>query len=125
MVTLLGSFGANRRAAAAQQWAALRTAAAQQAHRGVRIALIHSIYQRASAGDKAWIIWQETGVRQDTWFHGGVPCSTGTFVLLGGSVGYGPHNNNPRVLYVNPADVLGTASAKSLKAWRKQNRQGG
>ncbi|MGP3988571.1 hypothetical protein [Streptomyces sp. 3N207] len=122
MMDLFGR-GRRRRAAAAQ-WEALRDAAVRQAGQNVHIAWVESIYQRARAGDKAWIIWQRTGVRQDTWFHGRAPCPAGTYVLLGGSVGFGPHNNNPRVLYVSPSAVRGTASAKALKEWQRQADRG-
>lgn len=113
-----------RRRAAAAQWEAFRDAAVRQAGQNVHIACVESIYQRARTGDKAWIIWQSTGARQDTWFHGGTPCPAGMYVLLGGSVGFGPHNNNPRVLYVSPSDVRGTASAKALKEWQRQADRG-
>ncbi|MGW3563316.1 hypothetical protein ACWDSL_05330 [Streptomyces sp. NPDC000941] len=121
MVDLFGR-GRRRRAAAAQ-WQTLRDTAALHAGDDLHIAWVESIYQRARTGDKAWIVWQGTGVRQDTWFQGGAPCPAGMYVLLGGSVGFGPHNNNPRVLYVNPSDIRGTASAKALKAWQRQAGQ--
>ncbi|MDX3613306.1 hypothetical protein [Streptomyces europaeiscabiei] len=120
MAGFFASFGARRRAAAAAQWETFQSEAAQRAHLGVQVAQLKSIYQRARNGHKAWIVWHETGARQDTWFHGGAPCREGMFVLLHGSVGYGPHNNNPRVLYVRPSDVIGVATAQSLRAWRKQ-----
>lgn len=77
-----------------------------------------SVYQRARRGSKAVIVWQATGVRHDTWFWGWHP-PPGAFLLLEGSRGYGPHNRNPNVLYVQPDQVHAVVDASAPAAWQR------
>ncbi|MEU6005049.1 hypothetical protein [Streptomyces sp. NPDC047453] len=122
MLGILRRKKTRREAAAAQQWERLQ-ASARQLGPGFHIVQVDKVYQQARNGSKAYVIWTETGMRQDTWFEGWVP-RPGSFILLRGSVGYGPHNNNPKVLYVGPGGVHSTASADALSAWQRQrNRQ--
>ncbi|MEC3982587.1 hypothetical protein [Amycolatopsis sp. H20-H5] len=80
------------------------------------IAQVRTVYQRARRGTKAVIVWQETRYAQDSWFKGVFPAA-GSTVLLRGSTGWGPHNRNPHVFYINPGDLLfllrpGTSAAR-------------
>ncbi|WP_067804959.1 hypothetical protein [Actinomadura formosensis] len=93
----------------AERWA-LR----QEAVQGLRLrdgrdghlAYVERVYQRARTGAKAIIVWDATGTRQDAWFHDWPGISAGTYLLLVGTTGYGPHNHNPQVYYVRPHQVL-------------------
>ncbi|MGW3118748.1 hypothetical protein ACWDBW_16680 [Streptomyces sp. NPDC001107] len=49
--------------------------------------------------------------------------SAGSFLLVGGFVGYGPHNNNPKVLFIGQSGVHSTAAANSRSAWLRQQRR--
>lgn len=89
----------------------------------------YGVYTRR--GTKAWITWRElqyvkggsyldTAVvpmyRQDTWFEKLFPAQ-GSWVLLRGRSGYGPHNNNPRVFFVNA--WLDVAPPDAPNAWAR------
>jgi len=75
------------------------------------------VYQRARAGgSKAWVTWCDTGARQDTWFDDWY-APQGAFILMKGRGGYGPHNRNPQVLYVN--QVADWVPAHAPQAWQK------
>jgi hypothetical protein len=50
------------------------------------------------------VIWRETGFAQDTWFWS-MRVRRGARYFVRGSIGYGPHNNNPHVLYLQPSEV--------------------
>lgn len=111
---------------AAKQWDAMTAVAARTP--GSAIAHVQTVYQRARRGTKAVIVWQETGYAQDSWFKGAFPAA-GSTVLLHGSTGWGPHNHNPRVFYINPGDLLfllrpGTSAAKR-RHLRRVARKGG
>ncbi|MFJ1607412.1 hypothetical protein ACIOHS_29145 [Streptomyces sp. NPDC088253] len=122
---MLGIFGrkkSRKEAVAAQQWESLRTSA-RQLGPDFHVVQVAEVYQRARNGSKAYVIWAESGARQDTWFEGWAP-QPGSHVLLRGSVGYGPHNNTPKVLYVGSGGIHSTASAGARSAWeRQQGRQ--
>lgn len=66
---------------------------------------IASVYQPARRGAKAVIVWLETGREQDAWFANSWPAA-GSIALVRGSTGWGPHNNNPEVFYVQPNQIL-------------------
>lgn len=70
------------------------------------LAFVERVYQRARTGAKAIIVWDATGNRQDAWFHDWPSIPAGTYLLLVGTTGYGPHNHNPRVYYVRRHQVL-------------------
>lgn len=99
------------------QWQAAST-------HGFGIARILWVYQHARRGSKALIIWRRRGRRrlQDAWFEARQQRS-GCYVLLRGSVGWGPHNSNPRVFYVRPDGVLGTLPGRAPRAWRREQKR--
>ncbi|WP_106402879.1 hypothetical protein [Actinocorallia populi] len=74
--------------------------------RAGHLAVVDRVYQRARRGAKAIIIWDATGVEQDAWFHDWSDVPAGAYLMLAGSVGYGPHNHNPSVYYVTRRQVL-------------------
>jgi len=92
-----------RDVALAAHWEAARQRCAADPR--LHLAYIQNAYQQAKRGSKAIIVWLETGLEQDTWFHGW-RATSGTFVVLAGSTGYGPHNRNPNVFYVNLGGVV-------------------
>lgn len=105
----------------AAQWQQLQI---HQAHsQDAAIAVVQSVYQRARRGTKAVIRWQETGYQQDTWFKGWHP-EAGSWLLLRGSTGWGPHNRNPHVFYVNPGDLVYAAPRGARAAADRQARRG-
>ncbi len=85
--------------------AAARAQAPAWRSRGYHLIRVDRVYQRARTGTKAIVVWDETGARQDTWFKDSRP-SQGSYFFVRGSVGYGPHNRNPNVLYLHPGDVV-------------------
>ncbi|MBN9105382.1 MAG: hypothetical protein J0I14_10290 [Propionibacteriaceae bacterium] len=89
---------------------------------GVEIAFVERVYQHARRGSKAIIVWLRAGRRQDAWFEGSQE-RPGRYLLLTGSVGYGPHNDNPDVLFVHSGEVLATLPRRAPKAWRRQQRR--
>jgi len=89
---------------------------------GVGIARVHRVYQHARRGSKAVIVWWRTGRAQDAWFAARQE-RPGRYVLLRGSVGWGPHNSNPRVLYVPPGGVIATLPARAPQAWLRQQKR--
>ena len=89
---------------------------------GVGIARVDRVYQHARRGSKAVIVWWRTGHAQDAWFEAR-QLRPGRYVLLRGTVGWGPHNANPRVLYVPPDGVLATLPAKAPQAWLRQEKR--
>jgi hypothetical protein len=89
---------------------------------GVEIAFVERVYQHARRGSKAIIVWLRTGRRQDAWFEGSQE-RPGRYLLLTGSVGYGPHNDNPDVLFVHSGEVLATLPRRAPKAWRREQRR--
>lgn len=89
---------------------ALRQQAVQELRlrdgRDGHLAFVERVYQRARTGAKAIIVWDATGNRQDAWFHDWPNIPAGTYLLLVGTTGYGPHNHNLRVYYVRRHQVL-------------------
>ena len=74
---------------------------------------VQSTYQRAQRGTKAWVRWCSgvsgvaVGEQQDTWFFedSWPPC---TVLVVVPSIGWGPHNRDPEVLYLRRAQILAT-----------------
>lgn len=87
----------------AQQWDAMR--ATQAATPDADLVRVQTVYQRARSGTKAIIVWTASGERQDSWFAGHWPVP-GCIALVHGSTGWGPHNRNPRVFYIEHSQVL-------------------
>lgn len=71
----------------------------QRATSGGHLIQVIRVYQQARRGSKAEIRWYESGLVQDAWFwNWHVP--PGAYLLVTAQSGYGPHNDNPNVLYV-------------------------
>lgn len=87
----------------------------------VEIAFVTRVYQTARRGSKALIRWP-TGYTQDTWFHFNWP-RAGSTVLLRGSTGWGPHNRNPEVFYVNQDQLLDLLPPGAMAAVERQRRR--
>lgn len=94
----------------AAQWHQLQAAAAHGRREGAHLLQVVEVYQYARTGSKAIIAWCDTGLRQDAWFEG-QRLPPGMFMLVKASSGWGPHNNNPNVLYV---------SREGVRAWAEQ-----
>ncbi|MET8758263.1 hypothetical protein [Lentzea sp. NPDC004782] len=94
---------------------------------GAELASVVQVYQRARRGTKAVIVWQKTGVSQDSWFQNMSP-TPGDLLLLRGSSGWGPHNHNPNVFYVMPGQVLSAMSPSAQEAaarhWHRMTSTG-
>ncbi|MFI5492384.1 hypothetical protein [Actinoplanes sp. NPDC051859] len=103
-----------RQALAAMAWQNLMAATA--AHPGAYLCFVERVYQRARRGTKAVIVWAGTDLRQDTWFWHFNPAA-GATLLVYGSAGYGPHNHNPAVFYVDVGGVLAGAPPGAQQAW--------
>lgn len=84
---------------------------------GQGLARVVRVYQRARRGSKAIIEWADKS-RQDAWFYTWYP-SQGSYVVIVGRVGYGPHNGDPNVVYVDQNGVIGSAPAETPAAWRR------
>jgi hypothetical protein len=97
-----------------------------QAHRlavpGSELAEVQVVCQRARHGTKAVIKWLSTGRQQDTWFAGSRP-ELGCVVLLRGSTGWGPHNQNPQVFFVRQDQLLALLPAATRIALRRQHQR--
>ena len=97
-----------------QEWQRCRAQNAEDLRTGhLGLVLIHHVYQYARHGSKAVVVWSD-GHSQDTWFANW-HVSAGTFAVIGGNVGWGDHNQNPRVLYVNPGCLITTLPATHRK----------
>lgn len=107
------------RAAAAWQ----RLLAAHQAKPWADVCYVERVYQRARRGAKAVIVWSATGLRQDAWFWQFWPAAGSTLLVMGAG-GYGPHNHNPNVLYVESGGVLASAPAGAQQAWLRLQQAG-
>lgn len=89
-----------------------------QQHRSAghgQILQVMQVYQRGRRGSKAVVIWCDTGRRQDAWFwdwH--VP--PGAYLIVDATSGYGPHNHNPNVLYVQPGQVRAWMPGQAARA---------
>ncbi|MGW6443867.1 hypothetical protein [Lentzea sp. NPDC055074] len=86
------------------------------------LATVAQVSQRAGRGAKAVIVWQRTGVEQESWFEGASP-DPGDLLLLRASPGWGPDAASPNVFYVAPGQVLSamTVDAQAAAA-RHQHR---
>lgn len=61
------------------------------------------------------------GSHEDAWFwNRHIP--PGSYLLVRGAVGFGPHNNNPNVLYVQPQEVHRILPAQAPAAWQAQKQ---
>ena len=65
---------------------------------------VKRVYQRASTGTKAIIVWKDSKQRQDAWFEGEWP-RRGERLYVRGRTSYGWHNRNPQVFYINKGDI--------------------
>lgn len=93
----------------------------REGEQGFHLAYVDDAYQHAKNGTKAIITWWATGRQQDTWFarrH----VDSGEYLLIIGASGYGPHNHNPDVLYVNHPDGV-RASIPGDAPWAWQRHQ--
>ncbi|SFR18020.1 hypothetical protein SAMN04488564_104698 [Lentzea waywayandensis] len=79
------------------------------------LASVAQVYQRAKSGTKAVIVWQRTGVEQDSWLEGMNP-DPGDLLLLRGSPGWGPDSSSPNVFYVAPGQVLASMTVEAQAA---------
>ncbi|MFC1408457.1 hypothetical protein ACEZCY_04080 [Streptacidiphilus sp. N1-12] len=112
-----------RRAALAAQWEHLVRMRADPRSRGAELVRVVRVYQRAARGSKALVAWATGGAQQDAWFwFWAVP--VGAHVLVRSTIGYGPHNRNPSVLYVRQEDVLAWAPAGAMTAWQAASGKG-
>lgn len=100
----------------AEQWTQLE--AISRAHQA-RIAHITHVYQHARRGSKALITWVDNGNTQDAWFWEW-QAPQDAYVALRGRTRYGPHNQNPDVLYVRPDERAGVAAAGAQRAWQRE-----
>lgn len=112
----------------AGQWNALHAAAARPGFHIAQVIRIYAVYPRR--GTKAvvgWLApqepthWGRSGrdaplTTQDTWLWKRFP-QAGTWLLIRGDTGYGRHNNNPKVLYVD--EVAASAPAGAPDAWKR------
>jgi hypothetical protein len=79
------------------------------------LASVAQVYQRAKSGTKAVIVWQRTGVEQDSWFED-MNLEPGDLLLLRGSPGWGPDVSSPNVFYVAPGQVLSSMTVEAQEA---------
>ncbi|WP_394614893.1 hypothetical protein JNUCC0626_34350 [Lentzea sp. JNUCC 0626] len=79
------------------------------------LARVAQVYQRAKSGTKAEIVWERTGVAQDSWFEGANP-SPGDLLLLRGGPGWGPDVSSPNVFYIAPGQVLSSMTVDAQAA---------
>jgi len=102
--------------AARWQWATERSGSAGG------LVFVRSVYQHARRGSKAVVVWCDGRGAQDAWFAGRQE-HPGHYLLLRGGVGWGPHNRNPRVLYVSPGDVLASLPGSAPRAWQRHQQR--
>ena len=108
-----------REAELVRQW---ESALARTRGSDTRLVFVRSRYQTAKTGSKADVYDFPNGRRQDTWFEGWtVPA--GVYLLVRGSTGWGPHNHNPNVLYVDRRNVLEVISGDAPDAWRRHRER--
>lgn len=109
-----------READLAQRWAAALARSSDGS--GARLVYVQSRYQNVRRGSKAVVYWQPSGLRQDAWFEGwAVP--VGVYLVVQGSIGWGPQNRNPKVLYVNRRGVLDVIPGDAPDAWRRHRER--
>lgn len=107
----------NRRVRQDALWSAYRQHMDElrEASPEAELANVAQVYQRAGSGAKAAIVWQRTGVAQDSWFEGMNP-SPGDLLLLRGSPGWGPDVSSPNVFYIAPGQVLSSMTLEAQEA---------
>lgn len=107
--------------ALASYWLHLQETCRASAHLHIaHVSQVYGSYPRR--GTKAYITWLGIGHWvQDTWFESAWPAQ-GSWVVVSGSTGYGPHNHNPRVFYVEQIHAI--APAGSLEAWNRCTERG-
>jgi hypothetical protein len=79
------------------------------------LAEVAQVYQRAKSGTKAAIVWQRTGIQQDSWFED-MNLDPGDLLLLRGGPGWGPDVSSPNVFYVAPGQVLSSMTVEAQEA---------
>ncbi|WP_156184753.1 hypothetical protein [Allosalinactinospora lopnorensis] len=89
---------------------------------GAELIQVYRVYQEARSGTKAIILWLETGHQQDAWFRGNWP-EPGSVALVHGSTGWGPHNRNPDVFYIEPHQIVAMLSPDALAAVERHQRR--
>jgi hypothetical protein len=88
---------------------------------GVYLVQALNVYQHAQRGCKAVIRWCDTGATQDAWFWSRhIP--PGAYLLVRGGVGFGPHNNNPSVFYVQPDEVYRIVPGHAPGVWQARKQ---
>ena len=107
----------NRRVRQDALWSAYRRHMDElrEASPEAELANVAQVYQRAGRGTKAAIVWQRTGIAQDSWFEGMNP-SPGDLLLLRGSPGWGPDSSSPNVFYIAPGQVLSSMTVEAQEA---------
>ncbi|MEV6344965.1 hypothetical protein [Actinoplanes sp. NPDC051851] len=122
-VIVRGTRSANRKrdARAAAAWQTLVLAAHHRP--GTHICYVVHVYQSARRGTKAVIAWADTGARQDAWFWYFWPAA-GSALLVIGAVGFGPHNRDPAVFFVDSGGVLALAPPGAQAAWHRLQAAG-
>ncbi len=81
------------------------------------IVVVDHVHQCAHDGAKAVIRWHETDRQQDAWFEGCHPPPGSAWLVRG------PHDRNPGVFSVRPADVVDFAPAGAVAAARRQRER--
>lgn len=89
----------------AEQWEA--AVALARSRPGLRLIKVEQNYQRSSTGTKSWVRRWDTDARQDAWFSG-KSFAPGTLLVVSATSGWGPHNQDPGVLYVRPDQIIKT-----------------
>ncbi|WNV91132.1 hypothetical protein [Umezawaea sp. Da 62-37] len=88
---------------------------------GTAIVRVAHVYQRAQRGTKAVVVLVATGYQQDAWFAHSNPVP-GSYLLVRGRTGWGPHNSNPEVLYVELGEVLYTLPPDTVQACERHRQ---
>ncbi|MET9226754.1 hypothetical protein [Lentzea sp. NPDC003310] len=86
-----------------------------QASPEAELARVAQVSQKTKHGAKAVIVWERTGVEQESWFEGMSP-NPGDLLLLRGSPGWGPDTSSPNVFYVAPGLVLSSMTVQAQEA---------
>lgn len=102
-----------------QQWDALQEL--WERTPGAELVEVIEVYQRARRGTKAIVRCLDTGREQDAWFQAKLP-APGDLMVVRASVGWGPHNRNPDVLYVEPSNILEYLPPETLQAVVRHER---
>lgn len=82
---------------------------------------VNRVYQHARTGSKAYVRWPN-GYVQDTWFDR-FQASGGTWMVLSGNTGYGEHNKNPKVLYVDPERIDVVLPEGALASYTRHSKR--